>query len=70
MTRWLAAVAVTFAMGAGVMSALAGVLGSQAEAAALALVGLGLVGSSFLLPGRTPSRPTALPGRVPERSTV
>ncbi len=70
MTRWLAAVAVTFAMGAGVMSVLAGVLGSQAEAAALAVVGVGLVGSSFLLPGRPSSRPATLPGRVPERGAL
>ncbi|MGA9522919.1 MAG: hypothetical protein WBV82_15735 [Myxococcaceae bacterium] len=72
MTRWLAAVAVTFAVGAGVMSALTGLLGSLAEVTALAVVGAGLVGSSFLLlPGRPGPKPAAhLPGRVPERSAL
>ncbi len=71
MTRWLAAVAVTFSVGAGVMSALTGILGSMAEVTALAVIGAGLVGSSFLLPGRPGTKPaTHLPGRVPERGAL
>lgn len=49
MTKMAAAVAVVFAVGAGAMSMFGAVLGGTVEAAALGLVGTGLVASSYIL---------------------
>ena len=51
-----ASVAAVFALGAGAMAVLGGVLGASAEAASLGLVGAGLVGSSYLLGGKLGAR--------------
>ena len=52
MMRITGAVALVFALGAGAMTMLGAWLGGSAEAAALGLVGAGLVGTSYMLGGR------------------
>ncbi|MBX5483731.1 MAG: hypothetical protein IRZ16_18055 [Myxococcaceae bacterium] len=66
MTKMAAAVAVVFAAGAGVMSLFGSLLGGAAEAAALGLVGAGLVGSSWVLGDRL--RPRSDGTRTPASS--
>jgi hypothetical protein len=51
MGKATAAMALVFVAGGGVMSALSGLGGGWAEAAALAMVGLGMLGTSRLLAG-------------------
>lgn len=51
MAKLVAAVAVVFAVGAGAMTVLGGFMGAAAEAAALGLVGAGLVGTGHALAG-------------------
>lgn len=55
MTKVAAAVAVMFAVGAGAMSIFSGVLGASAEPAALGIVGVGLVATSYLFAPRPSS---------------
>lgn len=58
MKKVAAAVAVTFALGAGATVVLSGMLGAAAEATSVALVGVGLVGSSYLLGGKLGQKAT------------
>lgn len=57
MFRATAAMAMAFALGAGVMAILGAWLGGSAEAASLGLVGGGLVGTSYFVGGRIASVP-------------
>jgi hypothetical protein len=63
MTRLAAVVGISFAAGVGVMSALGGIIGGLAEAAALGVVGLGLVGSSYLMTPRAQQRQASTPAQ-------
>jgi hypothetical protein len=63
MRKALGAMVGIFVLGGGAMTVLAGPLGARAEAAALGLVGVGLIGTGILL-GRKPAP------RAPELPTA
>jgi hypothetical protein len=58
MSRAAGAVALVFALGGGVMTALSSVLGTHAETVALTLVGLALFGTGQVLGGKPAAAPT------------
>jgi hypothetical protein len=57
-------VAVVFALGGGVMTALSNVLGANAETVTLALIGLALFGTGQMIGSKTVSAPTPGPETV------
>lgn len=60
MNKAAGAVIAMFTMGAGVMTLLGSVLGAYAEAATLALMGVGLFAGSSLLGGSKETAPTGM----------
>jgi hypothetical protein len=57
MSKAAGAVAVAFALGGGVMTALSSVLGASAETVALTLVGFALFGTGQVLGAKTSAAP-------------
>jgi len=64
MSKAAGAVAVVFALGGGVMTALSNVLGTNAETVTLALIGLALFGTGQMIGSKTVSAPTPAPETV------
>ncbi len=64
MSKAAGAVAVVFALGGGVMTALSNVLGANAETVTLALIGLALFGTGQMIGTKTVSAPTPAPETV------
>jgi len=64
MSKAAGAVAVVFALGGGVMTALSNVLGDNAETVTLALIGLALFGTGQMIGTKTVSAPTPAPETV------
>jgi|GEM_PF-3222799 len=64
MSKAAGAVAVVFALGGGVMTALTNVLGANAETITLALVGLALFGTGQMIGGKTAAAPAPAPETI------
>jgi hypothetical protein len=64
MSKAAGMVAVVFALGGGVMTALSNVLGANAETVTLALIGLALFATGQLIGSKTASAPTTAPETV------
>lgn len=65
MIKAAGAALLVFAAGAGAMRLLSGFMGTMGEAAALGLVGMGLLGTSQMLSARGGRRSAAEPGPQP-----